>query len=688
MSEVTRDVTVRVSVVGGKIDKLPDFDKATTAANTFFNRVNSGIAEWQQQSSQAVGSTMAVVEQLKSVGQINISPVGLENIEQAVEAIAARQQQVSSAATTSASEQVAASETVEEAQDQVTQSLFKTIQLRERLAVISREKATEEKNAAAESTLKQIALQERLAAQRRAATDEAKQQEAEKTEATKKYSEEQQQKMLQAAGAIAQSLAAGTQFISTLRILGGESESLEELAVNFAKMQALVQGLAAGTQAFNSVNSGLAALQSAAAATTAQLAATGGTATLTQGALLRLAPAAAAAQAALGPLAIAVAAIGLAVTATAAAGEYFEADLPDDAAKSERALGRVINQLDVMRARIEANARALTAQNELLRNELELRLQIEGGAGTPQAIQESQALAMKAATDEAQSQVAAEQNAAEKRAAELRQQRNALLKEKADIERERQETRDWWGRGSDVSAEKKQREREIGMELQALQPRIIDEVTASQGVDVQLTAASMAEFAAAIERLPQDQQAAYEEVLSKFATGLQQSLTTANNDMQSAIRENELAVTENQRKQDEARKLFEAEQNIALDMQASPAKQQEIQQQINAAANAGNLNAGIDALGGVVSGEREQQLRNQLAEGSLTREQLLQELVDASEFETEKTALEKEIGILQQQAEALSATRTALVESQEAVKKQMQQLQEEIQQVRSAQTRR
>lgn len=688
MTEATRDVTVRVSVVGGKIDKLPDFDKAATAANTFFNRVNSGFAEWQNQSNRAVGTTMAVVDQLKSIGQIAIAPAGLEDLEQAVEAVAAKQAQASEAASSSAATQAAAADAVQQSQNQVTQSLFKTIQLRERLAIVAREKTNEEKQVASDAILKEIALRERLAAYRRAATEEAKKQESEKAEATKKAGDEMQRNMLQAAGAIAQSMAAGTQFLATLRVLGGESDSMEELAENFAKMQAIVQGVAAGTQAFNSINSGLTALQASAAAASAQLAATGTTATVTQGALIRLAPAAVAAQAALGPIALVVAGIGLAIATTAAAAEFFEADLPDDAAKTERALARVVEQLDLMRKRIEANARAMSAQNDLLRNELELRMQIEGSAGTPEAIQEATDLAAKAATDEAQSRVEAEQNAAAKRATELEQKRNALLKERHDIETERQETKIWWGDGYDVSAEKQQREKEIAKELEFLQPQIIDEKTASQGVGVELNRDTMAEFAAAVEALPQDQQAAYEEVLSNFATGLQQALTTANNDIQSSLRENELAATENERKQTEARKAFEEEQNIALQLQNTPTQRQEIEQQINAAAQTGNLNAGIDALSGVVTGDREQELRNQLAAGNLTREQLLQELVDASEFETEKAALEKEIDILKQQAQALASTRTALVESQENVRREMQQLQEEIRQVRSAQTQR
>lgn len=687
MSEVTRDVTVRVNVVGGKIDKLPDFDKAATAANTFFNRVNSGFAEWQDQSSRAVGSTLAVVDQLKSIGQISIAPVGLENIETAVEAIAVRQQQASHAATESAHEQAAASEAVEQAQDEVSVSLFKTIQLRERLAVVARDKAAEEKQVTADAVLSQIAVRERLAAYQRAAAAEAVKQETDKAEAAKKAGDESQRSMLQAAGAIAQSLAAGTQFIATIRVLGGESEDLKKLAENFAKMQAIVQGVSAGTQAFNSVNSGLTALQASAAAATSQLTATGGAATLTQGALIRIAPAAAVAQSALGPIAVVVAGIGLAITVAQAAGKFFEAKLPDDAARSERALARVTEQLEQMRRKIEANARAISAQNELLRNELELRLELDG-AGTPEAIQENQALATKAATDDAQSQIAAEQNAAAKRAADLEAKRNALLKEQADIEKERQEAKKWWGNNADVSADKKQREKEIRNELQQITPQIIDEKTASQGVGVELRHDTMAEFAAAVEQLPQDQQAAYEEVLSNFTTGLQQALTTTNNEIGSSLRENELAASENERKQSDARKAFEEEQNTALRLQNTPDERMAIEQQINSSAQSGNLNAGIDALSGVVSGEREQELRNQLAEGNLTREQLLQELVDASEFETEKAALEKEIDILKQQAEALATTRTALLESQEAVKQEMQQLQEDIRAVRAAQTQR
>lgn len=543
-----------------------------------------------------------------------------------------------------------------------------------------------EQGVAEKSVFKKIQLSERLAAFNRKSTEDFKKQEAEKAAASKKSGEEQRQHMFAASGAIAQSLAAGTQFIATLKLIAGESPEIEELAKQFAKVQGIVQGVAAGTQAFTSINQGLASLQAAAGAATAQLALTGGTATATQGALIRLAPAAAMAQAALGPIAIAVAGIALAVTALEAVSSYFSFKLPNDSERNARQFEKVNEQLDNMKRKIEANSKAMHAANDLLRSELELRKMIAGET-TGGNVMEEYEISVNTAAGDANNATRNERIAAKQKAEELRQQRNALVNENEALNQKDTEQASWWGGdGKDPAREK--RKRQISQDLEALNPQIQNYETASEGTGVKLSAETMSEYAAAIENLPQEQQAAYESVLSDFQQSLVTAVQSANSELTAALQENQSATEDNTRQQDELRRQFEEEQNIALRLQSDPTARQELEQNVQSATVGGDLNAGIDALSGTVSGEREQELRNQLAEGNLTREKLLAEIADAAEFETEKAELDKQVKALQEQAKAIAATREELTAAQNQVRMELNILHEEIRQTQQAQQQR
>ena len=776
--EAVRDVTVRVSVQGGKIDKFPEFEKITTAAESFYNVNNHGIHDMRSGFQDLTKDIASVEASLRSVYEGAAKNFGFNDISAAVEELAAVQRELSSIdmsgidtsdaigaverlaqlerevinltrqisgqevgnmgfgkATNAANGLSEATEEVRENAEALANTDVKSLglptassaaeELSEKVTVVvenltnaalaltsagetaasaitnaandmanaaATQKAAvedlgqatvEEGASAAEIAFKKIALAERLAAHNRKSSADQVKQENEKKEAAKKSGEEQQRQMFAATGALAQSVAAGTQFVSLLRVIGGDSENIEELARKFAMVQSTVQGIAAGTQAFSSLNQGLDTLQEAAAAATSQLAATGGTATMTQTALIRLAPAAATAQAALGPIGLAIAGISLAVAAVKAASEYFSEELPDDSERNAKAFEKVNNQLALMKRQIDSNAKSMEAQNNMLRTELDLRNQISGKT-TDKDIQEGLGIEVKTATDAANAATQTEQNAAAKRKAELQNERRELVDQQEKLTQQDQADASWWG-GDGKNAKREEEKKRISKRLEEITPQILDEAASAEGVGVALTPTTMAEYAAAIENLPQEQQAAYEQVLDKFAQQMSTAIQSANQQLEASLRENQQALDDNTRKVEDARKAYEEEQNIALRLQSSPNERKTLEQSVNSATATGNLNAGIDAISGVVSTEREQELRNQLAQGNLTREKLLAEIADAAEFETEKAALEKQVAALKEQATAIQATREELTKAQQKVKDEMRLLHEEIRQTQQAQ---
>lgn len=776
--EAVRDVTVRVSVQGGKIDRFPEFEKITTAAESFYNVNNHGIQDMRSGFQDLTKDIASVEASLRSVYEGAAKNFGFNDISAAVEELAAVQRELSSIdmsgidtsdavgaverlaqlerevmnltrqisaqevgnlgfgkATTAANGLSEATEEVRENAEALANADVKSLGLptaaaaaqdlsemvtvvvenltnaalaltsagetaataitnaandmanaaaTQKAAVEDLGQATVEEGAsAAEIAFKKIALAERLAAHNRKSSAEQVKQETDKKEAAKKAGEEQQRQMFAATGALAQSVAAGTQFVSLLRMIGGDSDNIEALAQKFAMVQSTVQGIAAGTQAFSSLNQGLDTLQEAAAAATAQLSATGGTATMTQTALIRLAPAAATAQAALGPIGLAIAGISLAVAAVKAASDYFSEELPDDSERNAKAFERVNNQLAMMKRQIDSNARSMEAQNNMLRTELDLRNQISGKT-TDKDIQEGLGIEVKAATDSANAATQSEQQAAEQRKATLQDEKKRLADQYEKLVQADAADASWWG-GDGKNAEREKEKRQIQKRMEEITPQILDEAASAEGVGVALTPATMAEYAAAIEKLPQEQQAAYEQVLEKFAQQMSTAIQSANQQLEASLRENQQALDDNSRKVDDARKAYEEEQNIALRLQSTPNERKALEQSVNSATATGNLNAGIDAISGVVSTEREQELRNQLAQGNLTREKLLAEIADAAEFETEKAELEKQVTALKEQATAIQATREELTKAQQKVKEEMRILHEEIRQTQQAQ---
>jgi len=607
MSDAIRDVTIRVGVIGGKAEGLDKLGNQLSTADAYLKSIKADMKDVTAEAKLMKTATSEFAESMKEAAAVDLGDMGLGAAKTAIDEYTAAQKASVEAANEAATQQVEATKEVETAVKQ-------------------------EEKTATESAFKRIALSERLAAHQRKTKDEALKAEAEKSAAFKKASDDQRAQMLGASTAIAGALAAGTQFVSTIKLIAGESPEIEELARQFAQVQGVVAGIAAGTQAFNGLNQGLTSLQSAASAATAQLAATGGTATMTQTALIRLAPAAATAQAALGPIGLAIAGISLAVAAVKAASDYFSNEMPDDSDRNARAYERVNNQLAEMKRKLDSNARSMEAQNRMLQVEFDLRQKIAGET-TISDIDEQVNKDIKAASDQANTATATEQNEAAKRLAALQDE---------------------------------------------LTPQALTEAQGAEGLGATLTPETIRDYSAAIQQLPEEQRSVYEETLSKFEESLKNSLSSATDELQSKLRDNEQALKDNKRSVDDATKAYQDEQNTALRLQASPAERKALEQSVTEATATGNLYSGIDALSGVVSSEREQQLRNQLAQGNLTRQKLLEEIADAAEFETEKAALEAQVATLNKQADALDATRDQLTKAQKRVEERMTKLSEDI----------
>jgi len=362
-----------------------------------------------------------------------------------------------------------------------------------------------------------------------------------------------------------------------------------------------------------------------------------------------------------------------------AVSKYFEDDLPDETEMSRRAFERLNRELDETKRKVDASARSLDVQNHFLRAELELRTLLKGGSSAAD-VEEGLNLDVKSAVDTAMSRIQAERSAAAKTAAEMKAERDALQKENDKIFKS--------GRGitgnKEMTSENREKLEENKRRIWELDSAISEQNTTAAGVGVELSATTMNEFAQAIKELPDEQRATAEQTLKDFQAAIQTAVESAKSQFDTKLSENTAEMNQIRQDRADAMSKFENEQNIALRLQA-PEARQTLEKSVTEATATGNLNAGIDAISGVVSADREQELRNKLAEGNLTRQRLLEEIADASEFESERDELKKQVDALNQQADALAATREELTKSQQRVREEMRSLHEELRQTQMAQ---
>lgn len=683
MSEAVRDVTVRVNVEGGKIGKMPEFDKLTIAAENFYSTVDEGTRLLTSSMTQIRTATSGLIDEFSSIADLEVPSGQFDDMVTATEQVG----DALAAVGDGFDEVTAATEATAAAIDEVAEATTAAAEASvAATAEISTATANEGKSAS-EIMLAKIRMSERLAAFNRKAADEGKKQSTETAAAAKKAGEEAQRQMFAAGGALAQSLAAGAQFVSTLRLIGGESKEIEELARTFAQVQGVVQGIAAGSKAFNALNSGLAALQASASAAGISIAGTGIAATATQGALIRLAPAAAVAQAALGPIAIAVAGIALAITGVMAISSYFSEEIPDDTNKTTRAYEKTTDQLAKMKRQLDANASSINHQNSLLRLELDLRNSLDGTETEAPRIEEKRTDSIKTATDTANQKVESDRLEAQKQVASMTKERDDLNAANMKLRKEGSTTSLLGARVIDPIMQKEYVANQA--KINSLNEQIGQQTAAgTAAVDVPLTVDTIDEFQTAIDQLPKEVQAAYETTLKEFVAALVAADKESLSDLKSATQDNEAALKENTARQKELNDAFNEQRDVALRLQSDPTQRREIETNIGTAAAQGNLNAGIDALSGVVSTDKESELRGKLADQTLTKQQLLDELANASEFETEKKLLEDQLKTEKEKAATLLAIKNELKIANDATKAAGEDLHNSIADLTAAQQQR
>jgi len=677
MSEATRDVVVRVSVQGGKIDKFPEFEKMTTAAEGFLQTVESGLKILKSDSETAFAATSKLTDQLRQAASMDFGDLGLGETRAAVEEMADAQQVATEAAVEGAQKQVEAVNSVEAAVENLAQA---ELDAKDKVedATKSVETATKQEGAtAAETAFKKIALVERFAAYQRKVKDETIKQEKEKEAAFKKSGEEQQKQMLATGGALAQSLAAGAQFVAALGLIAGESPEIEALARQFAKVQATIQGIAAGTQVFNSLNQGLAGLQAASAAATAQLAITGSTATFTQGALIRLAPAAAVAQAALGPIGIAVAGISLAIVAVQTAVSFFSDDMPEYVGESKSAVEELNDEITKSLGAIDRASKAVKLQNSLFEQQLELKRMLEGSI-TTEDLKASVESNLKVAADAFTATIKKEIKSAEMQIAKLKEQEQLLVAENMDL----------YGDDSQAATKKRQQNSQeaerLRAEIDALQvgrAKFIDQKDNVIGMNPENAAATMGELTAAITQIPEEFRDSFSTAVDEFSKQQIQILGGAYSDLNMQITDGSRKLKESQTEQDRLKEQFNREADIAAKLTDNPNKVAELNTAISSGKSVGES---FDSIRGELPERLQEDLQAKFREGNLVKADLVAALRDAADVTKEREALNENLMAIVESASIVAEAQATAKAAAVGLKEQIKALKDEVRAIEMA----
>jgi hypothetical protein len=677
MSEATRDVVVRVSVQGGKIDKFPEFEKMTTAAEGFLQTVESGLKILKSDSETAFAATSKLTDQLRQAASMDFGDLGLGETRAAVEEMADAQQVATEAAVEGAQKQVEAVNSVEAAVENLAQA---ELDAKDKVedATKSVETATKQEGAtAAETAFKKIALVERFAAYQRKVKDETIKQEKEKEAAFKKSGEEQQKQMLATGGALAQSLAAGAQFVAALGLIAGESPEIEALARQFAKVQATIQGIAAGTQVFNSLNQGLAGLQAASAAATSQLAITGSTATFTQGALIRLAPAAAVAQAALGPIGIAVAGISLAIVAVQTAVSFFSDDMPEYVGESKSAVEELNDEITKSLGAIDRASKAVKLQNSLFEQQLELKRMLEGSI-TTEDLKASVESNLKVAADAFTATIKKEIKSAEMQIAKLKEQEQLLVAENMDL----------YGDDSQAATKKRQQNSQeaerLRAEIDALQvgrAKFIDQKDNVIGMNPENAAATMGELTAAITQIPEEFRDSFSTAVDEFSKQQIQILGGAYSDLNMQITDGSRKLKESQTEQDRLKEQFNREADIAAKLTDNPNKVAELNTAISSGKSVGES---FDSIRGELPERLQEDLQAKFREGNLVKADLVAALRDAADVTKEREALNENLMAIVESASIVAEAQATAKAAAVGLKEQIKALKDEVRAIEMA----
>ena len=660
MTEAVRDVVMRVSLRPGEKMDLPDWVKATGSAAQYFRGVEEGYRKLVAASSQATakieeqqtateGVTEAVSQEADEISAemkritasvdqaidafdgIAQTADSLEDVKRAVEAYAAEIQ--------------AAMNLDPEQTTEVTRALLEE---GERLFDESQKRIID---AERKSTTQRMAERDRLKA--------AQQQSALQFQST----------WMEALQNIA---GASTQFatiIAQSKLLGNDKQNIEELARTFVEVQASIGMINAGAAGMKQLSDGLMKVQQAAQAAQASMALTGAAATFTQGAMIRLAPAAAAVHAAMGPIGLILGAISVAALAVQAATSFFGDKLPDDTKEAEKALEAYNDQLRDTQERLSNVSRELERQNTAMWAQFEVQKMQQGGAVTPEQMRE-QFVGQHGAIVKANRQRLAEAGATAE--GSLSEEQRKQLLDAQELVRTTRESRESFAQ---YSVGDRRRAGIIGARSDATNAETaLEQLREKMGLNNldrirQSSENDPERLSELIKVLPDAMQQAFKEAIAQNQQDQFQFRVDAVRGMEQETKSIAGQTKDLDRQMQDADKAFRDEQNRArqLNEMQRTGGMGDLMSQLQG----GNLLQGIDALSPFLGSDRQQALRNREADNTLTTADLLAELADAQEFDTEKAQLDQQLKILQDQQDELKETRDKIGEIMQSMLDEM-----------------
>lgn len=671
MTEAVRDVVMRVSLRPGERMDLPDWVKATGSAAQYFRGVEEGYRKLVQASEQTTakikeqqtateGVTEAVSQEADEVSaEMNRITEGVNKAIDAFDGIAQSAESledVKRAVEAYASEIQAA---LNLDPDQFAQVQRALLEEGERLFTESQGRIVDAERAA---TAQRLAERERL------------------KEAQKKASLQFQNLWMEAFQKVTLASTHFASIIQQSKLLGNDKQNIEELARAFVEVNASIQMIHHGAEGMKQLSRAMTELQRAGQLAQASLAATGASATFAQGAMIRLAPAAAAAHAALGPISLVMGAIAVAAVGVQAATSFFGEKLPTETELAEKALERYNDQLRFTQERLSVVSSELERQTQAMRAQFEVQKMQQGGAVTPEQMRE-QFVAGHGAIVQAnrhrleQAGATAEGTLTEEQRKQLVDAQRAAQAAEAEYARIRALPRMTRERGENLlSSETTMQNTQTA--LNQLRERLginnLDRIRTARESDPE-------RLSEMIKVLPDAMKQAFLEAIAANQQEQFRFHADAAREFEQGSKSREGEMTDLDRKMQDADKAFREEQDRAR-------KLQELQRtggmgDIMSQVQGGSLLQGIDALSPFISSDRQQALRNREADNTLSVQDLLAELADAQEFETERQQMDQLLKVLQDQRDALKEQRDAMVTMQQDVLDEMKQTSDQMKKV-------
>lgn len=667
MTEAIRDVVMRVSLRPGEKMDLPDWVKATGSAAQYFRGVEEGYRKIVQASAQA---TAKIEEQQTATEEVT------EAVATEADEIAAEMKRITASIDQAIDAFDGIAQTADSLEDvkRAVEAYASEIQAAmnldpDQFAEVQRALLEEGERLFEESQRRILDAERKATTQRMAERDRLK---AAQHQAALQFQSTWMEALQNIAGA-------STQFatiIAQSKLLGDDKQNIEELARTFVEVQATIGMINAGAGGMKQLSDGLMKVQQAAQAAQASLSLTGAAATFSQGAMIRLAPAAAAAHAALGPIGLVLGAISVAALGVQAATSFFGDDLPDDVKEAEKALERYNDQLRFTQERLSVVSSELERQTQAMRAQFEVQKMQQGGAVTPEQIREQLVAGHGAVEQESwqriqQAGATAEGTLSPEQQKQLVDAQRAAQEARAESQRIEALPRGDRERGLryEARATAEEAEARLGAVREGFGLNALDRIRGSMESDPE-------RLSEMIKVLPEKMQQAYKEAIAANMQQRFQFRADAARELEQGSKSREGEMTDLDRKMQDADKAFREEQNRALDLRRL--QQDGGMDQLMGQLQGGNVLQGLDALSPFIGSDRQQELRSRAADNTLTTADLLAELADAQEFETERQQMDDLLKVLREQKDTLQEQRAQILSMQQDVLDEMKQTSDQM----------